>query len=86
MLGYRDHRTAAARGSFDADHRAHQAAVRSIHEKLFFAPLLDALAGRGPLTADAAEERLAAFGFLDLRATRAALRRAHPRVQPHVAR
>jgi glutamate-ammonia-ligase adenylyltransferase len=48
--------------------------VRSTHEKLFFGPLLEALSGRpGSLSALAAEERLKAFGFLDLRATRAAL-------------
>jgi len=48
--------------------------VRAIHERLFFAPLLDTLAGHGPLSADAAEERLAAFGFVDAAHTRAALR------------
>jgi glutamate-ammonia-ligase adenylyltransferase len=47
--------------------------VRSIHEKLFFAPLLDTLAGAGPLSLAAAEERLAAFGFRDVEQTRAAL-------------
>jgi glutamate-ammonia-ligase adenylyltransferase len=48
--------------------------VRSTHEKLFFGPLLETLAGRaGPLSTEAAEERLRAFGFLDLAATRAAL-------------
>ena len=48
--------------------------MRSTHEKLFFGPLLEALSDRpGPLTATAAEERLRAFGFLDIRATRAAL-------------
>ena len=37
--------------------------MRAIHEKLFFAPVLDTLAGTGPLPEAAAEERLAAFGF-----------------------
>jgi glutamate-ammonia-ligase adenylyltransferase len=74
VLGYRDSPEASAVQQLDAAHRSHQAHVRSTHEKLFFGPLLETLSGRpGPLTADAAEERLRAFGFLDLRATRAAL-------------
>ncbi len=74
VLGYRDSKEASAVQQLDAAHRSHQAHVRSTHEKLFFGPLLETLSGRpGPLTADAAEERLRAFGFLDLRATRAAL-------------
>jgi glutamate-ammonia-ligase adenylyltransferase len=48
--------------------------VRSIHERLFFAPLLDTLAGAGPLSSEAAQERLAAFGFTDVERTRAAVR------------
>ncbi|HEX5095736.1 MAG TPA: bifunctional glutamine-synthetase adenylyltransferase/deadenyltransferase, partial [Acidimicrobiia bacterium] len=51
----------------------HLAVVRSIHEKLYFAPLLDTLAGAGPLSPAAVEERLAAFGFTDVEQTRAAL-------------
>ncbi|MGZ8753027.1 MAG: bifunctional [glutamine synthetase] adenylyltransferase/[glutamine synthetase]-adenylyl-L-tyrosine phosphorylase [Acidimicrobiia bacterium] len=73
VLGYRGRTDESAIEQFEADHRRHQAQVRSIHEKLFFGPLLDTLAGRpGPLNPDAAEERLRAFGFLDLAATRAA--------------
>ena len=48
--------------------------MRSIHERLFFAPLLDTLAGAGPLSPEAAQERLAAFGFTDVERTRAAIR------------
>lgn len=74
VLGYRDRGDRSATEQLDAEHRAHQGRVRSIHEKLFFGPLLETLAGRaGPLSTEAAEERLRAFGFLDLRATRAAL-------------
>ncbi len=74
VLGYRDKERFSAVQQLDSDHRSHQSRVRSVHEKLFFGPLLEAFSGRpGPLTADAAEERLRAFGFLDLRATRAAL-------------
>jgi len=74
VLGYRDRGETSARDAFETDHRSHQAAVRSIHERLFFAPLLETLAGTGPLTPEAAEERLAAFGFVDAAHTRAALR------------
>jgi [glutamine synthetase] adenylyltransferase / [glutamine synthetase]-adenylyl-L-tyrosine phosphorylase len=74
VLGYRDRGTVSAARAFEADHRAHQAAVRSIHERLFFAPILETLAGAGPLPVGAAEERLAAFGFVDAAHTRAALR------------
>ena len=73
VLGYRDAPRASAIESFEADHRDHQATVRSIHERLFFAPILDALAGAGPLPPEAVEERLAAFGFVDAAHTRAAL-------------
>ena len=74
VLGYRDQPRSSASDTFRAEHRAHQATVRAIHERLFFAPLLDTLAGHGPLSAEAAEERLAAFGFVDTDHTRTALR------------
>lgn len=73
VLGYRDRGGASAAELFDAEHRRHKLFVRSIHEKLFFAPLLDAFAGSGQLSPDAVEERLAAFGFADVEHTRAAL-------------
>jgi glutamate-ammonia-ligase adenylyltransferase len=74
VLGYRDSPERTALERFEAEHRDHQRAVRSIHERLFFAPLLDTLAGAGPLSPEAAEERLAAFGFTDVERTRAAVR------------
>jgi glutamate-ammonia-ligase adenylyltransferase len=74
VLGYRDGPERSALERFEAEHRQHQRAVRSIHEHLFFAPLLDTLAGTGPLSAEAAEERLAAFGFTDIARTRQAVR------------
>jgi glutamate-ammonia-ligase adenylyltransferase len=74
VLGYRDRGGTAALDFFEAEYRAGQNRVRSIYERLFFAPLLDALAGAGPLTPEAVEQRLAAFGFLDVAHTRAALR------------
>jgi glutamate-ammonia-ligase adenylyltransferase len=73
VLGYRDHPHVSAIEAFDADHRAHQAAVRALHERLFFAPILDTLAGAGALRPEAVEERLAAFGFADAEHTRTAL-------------
>jgi glutamate-ammonia-ligase adenylyltransferase len=74
VLGYRDSPERTALERFEAEHRDHQRAVRSIHERLFFAPLLDTLAGTGALSPEAAEERLAAFGFTDVERTRAAVR------------
>lgn len=74
VLGYRDGPRRDARESFLAEYRAHQSAVRGIHERLFFAPLLDTLAGHGALSPAAAEDRLAAFGFADAEHTRIALR------------
>jgi glutamate-ammonia-ligase adenylyltransferase len=74
VLGFRDTPDQPAVAAFEARHRAQQTVVRAIHEKLFFAPLLDTLAGAGPLTPAAAEERLTAFGFQDIDRTRDALR------------
>ncbi len=74
VLGYRDSPERTALERFGAEHGEHQRAVRSIHERLFFAPLLETLAGTGPLSPVAAEERLAAFGFTDVERTRAAVR------------
>ena len=73
VLGYRDDPAGTALEAFEADQREHQRAVRTIHERLFFAPLLDTLAGTGPLSPEAAEERFAAFGFTDVERTRAAV-------------
>jgi [glutamine synthetase] adenylyltransferase / [glutamine synthetase]-adenylyl-L-tyrosine phosphorylase len=73
VLGYRDRGDETALALFEADYRGCQNRVRSIYERLFFAPILDALAGAGALTATAVEERLSAFGFVDVGRTRAAL-------------
>jgi glutamate-ammonia-ligase adenylyltransferase len=48
--------------------------VRSIHQRLFFRPLLEAFTDGGPLAAEVAEVRLAAFGFADAERTRQAVR------------
>jgi hypothetical protein len=48
--------------------------VRTIHERLYFRPLLDALAGAGRMSPDAAASALASFGFADAERTRQAVR------------
>ena len=73
VLGERDDAEATAVARFDADLRRHQATVRSIHERLYFRPLLEAFTGASPMTAAAVETRLAAFGFADAERTRQAL-------------
>jgi glutamate-ammonia-ligase adenylyltransferase len=75
-LGYRDSGAASAVEQLDAALTGHQAVVRTIHERLYFRPLLEAFA-----TTDAEllgrpgalEERLNAFGFADSDRTRAAV-------------
>jgi len=74
VMGYRDTPNETAIEAFEAAHRSRQSTVRRIHERLFFAPILETLAGAGTLAPDALEERLAAFGFVDTAHTRAALR------------
>ena len=73
VLGERDDAEATAVARFDAALRRHQATVRSIHERLYFRPLLEAFTGPSPMTAVAVETRLAAFGFADAERTRQAL-------------
>ncbi len=72
VLGHRDDAGQTAVARFDADLRRHQATVRSIHERLFFRPLLEAFTGVSPMPAEAVEARLAAFGFTDAERTRQA--------------
>jgi len=73
VLGFRDRGGESAGAQLATQHRAHQAHVRRVHEKLFFEPLLDAIAGgAGPLSPEAAQERMRAFGFTNLRAARGA--------------
>ncbi len=74
VMGYRDDARTTALARFDADLRRHQASVRSIHERLYFRPLLEAFAAHdGAMTAEATEARLHAFGFTDAERTRRAL-------------
>jgi len=77
VLGYEDDATRRAPAAFDEAVRRCQATVRTIHERLFFRPLLESFAalpaaeGAG-LSAAAVDRRLAAFGF-DAARTRAAV-------------
>jgi glutamate-ammonia-ligase adenylyltransferase len=73
-LGYAGITEAGPTEQLDAALRRQRNLVRSIHERLWFRPLLDALvSGDATLTADAAVERLAAFGFTDADRTRQAV-------------
>jgi len=74
VMGFIDRPEASALEQFDEALRRHRSAARSIHERLYFRPLLEAFAGVGRLSPAAAEERLAAFGFRDADRTREALR------------
>jgi [glutamine synthetase] adenylyltransferase / [glutamine synthetase]-adenylyl-L-tyrosine phosphorylase len=78
VMGYRDTAEATAGELLDRFLRRQQANVRSIHQHLFFRPLLDALTAGGAAAALMSEEavatRLEAFGFTDAKRTRLALR------------
>jgi glutamate-ammonia-ligase adenylyltransferase len=68
-LGYRPDARGDARAVFEAEWALHAREVRRLHEKLFYRPLLEAVA-RVPseglrLTPDEARRRLAALGFAD---------------------
>jgi glutamate-ammonia-ligase adenylyltransferase len=75
VLGYRDDERTTAIARFEAVLVSHQAVARSIHERLFFRPLLEAFTtSDGPLTTAAARERLLALGFTDADRTRQAVK------------
>ncbi|MEO6121424.1 MAG: bifunctional [glutamine synthetase] adenylyltransferase/[glutamine synthetase]-adenylyl-L-tyrosine phosphorylase [Acidimicrobiales bacterium] len=73
VMGHRDTKEATALAAFDAELRRHQATVRSIHERLYFRPLLEAFTGGLAMPAEAVAARLSAFGFADADRTRQAL-------------
>ncbi|MEA2933019.1 MAG: [glutamine synthetase] adenylyltransferase / [glutamine synthetase]-adenylyl-L-tyrosine [Actinomycetota bacterium] len=76
VMGYRDTAEAGAGELLDGFLRRQQATVRSIHEHLFFRPLLDALSATGAvsmMSEEAVATRLEAFGFTDAKRTRLAL-------------
>jgi [glutamine synthetase] adenylyltransferase / [glutamine synthetase]-adenylyl-L-tyrosine phosphorylase len=72
-LGYRGSRDAGPTEAFDRDLAAQRRFVRSVHERVWFRPLLESLAGAGALGPEAAASRLAAFGFTDVERTRQAV-------------
>lgn len=72
-LGYRDKPAVSAADAFETDLVHHRATVRTIHERLFYRPLLEAFASATPaIDTEAAERQLAALGFLDADAARRA--------------
>ncbi len=75
-LGFRDRPEATALEQLDLTLGQHQATVRSIHERLYFRPLLEAFASADELLArpGALDARLTAFGFSDTLRTKAAVR------------
>jgi glutamate-ammonia-ligase adenylyltransferase len=74
-LGYRDRPETDALEQFEADRRRHLVAVRGLHEKLFYRPLLEAF-GAVPagLDPEGARDRLAALGFANPDRAMASLR------------
>ncbi len=76
VLGYRGNAGRSALARFDADLSQCRGRVRSIHERLYFRPLLEAFSTGElpPLTPEATEARLAAFGFTDVERTSQAVR------------
>jgi glutamate-ammonia-ligase adenylyltransferase len=59
VLGFRDGRQTTARSRFESELRRHQVAVRSVHERLFFRPLLEAFTQRPALEGTAGPGALA---------------------------
>lgn len=74
VLGYRGSPEAGPTEAFDGELLRQRNLVRSIHERLYFRPLLDALAGAGRLSPAAAEAALVTFGFTEPERVRQAAR------------
>ena len=71
--GYRDTSVRSALEAFDDALRTRRARVRTIHEQLFYRPLLEALADMPGNVVARVDRQLTAFGFTDSAAARAAL-------------
>ncbi|HKY47356.1 MAG TPA: bifunctional [glutamine synthetase] adenylyltransferase/[glutamine synthetase]-adenylyl-L-tyrosine phosphorylase [Acidimicrobiia bacterium] len=67
-MGYRSSERSAV-SQFNSDLSKHRHQVRSLHERLYYRPLLEAFAAASPagLARDRAVARLEALGFVDLR-------------------
>ncbi|HET6949491.1 MAG TPA: bifunctional [glutamine synthetase] adenylyltransferase/[glutamine synthetase]-adenylyl-L-tyrosine phosphorylase [Acidimicrobiales bacterium] len=74
VLGYRGTPATGITEALDRELARQRNLVRSVHERLYFRPLLDALAGAGKMSPGAAAEALASFGFADAERTRVAVR------------
>ncbi|MBI2706271.1 MAG: bifunctional [glutamine synthetase] adenylyltransferase/[glutamine synthetase]-adenylyl-L-tyrosine phosphorylase [Actinobacteria bacterium] len=74
VLGSRDTAEATAVESFMSELRHQKLAVRNIHERVYFRPLLEAFSETEPaLSPKVASARLRAFGFTDAKRTQAAV-------------
>jgi [glutamine synthetase] adenylyltransferase / [glutamine synthetase]-adenylyl-L-tyrosine phosphorylase len=73
VLGYRGTPESGPTEAFDRELARQRNIVRRIHERLYFRPLLDALAGAGRMSPEASAAALATFGFADADRTRAAV-------------
>jgi len=73
-MGYRDDAALTAATAFDHDLVKRRTEVRTIHERLFYRPLLEAFADSpaAGLTEEGAARQLAALGFADTEAARRA--------------
>lgn len=75
VLGFKSNTEQSALEAFDDELVARRAAVRSVHERLYFRPLLEAFSGApSELSRAVVEERLTAFGFRDSDRTREAVK------------
>lgn len=77
VMGRRDEPNGTAAEQLERELHRLQTTVRGIHERVYFRPLLEAFAttttDETPISAEATEVRLTAFGFVDARRTAAAL-------------
>jgi [glutamine synthetase] adenylyltransferase / [glutamine synthetase]-adenylyl-L-tyrosine phosphorylase len=73
VLGYRGTPAAGPTEAFDRELQRQRNLVRSAHERLYFRPLLGALAGASALSPETAASALASFGFADAERTRQAV-------------
>ena len=73
VLGYQGNPEGGPTEQLDRALAQHRGRVRSVHERVWFRPLLAALSGAGALSEGVAAERLAAFGFTDVERTRQAV-------------